>query len=221
MVNLSSDNPAEIWSGWGGRAAWDVGANIGQSIPRLLETFEQIECFEPSTESFAAMALDWVDNPRVRLHRVALSDHDGVIDASVREVSIQTGQLVAAGMGYGDYVPGVSSAQEVSLPWGKEIGTRTVLCRSVDSLVRSYGIPDMLNIDTEGHEAQILAGAKDVLQFGKTGWVIEFHSKINYQACIDILEEAGYKPETIRHPHYKTQSKLWYEHGWIKAAPKE
>lgn len=220
MKGASSD-PAEVadklWTGWSGRVGWDIGGNLGQSIEQLLDLFEYVESFEPAAESFAVMALHWVDHPRVRLHRVAVSDHDGTLDASVREICAETGQLVATGMPYEDFVRGVSSPQEDSLPWGKELGTRTVLCRSIDSMAASLGIPDFCKIDTEGHEAQILQGASDVLKLGKTGWLIEFHSAENYEQCVKILESAGYDPETIRHPHYRENSKLWHQHGWLKA----
>src|SRR6266568_3275620 len=106
-VRGASSDPPEVadklWEGWGGKIAWDVGGHLGETIPVLLERFERIESFEPSTEAFAALCLEWVDNPRVRLHRLAISDHDGTIDLSVREVCIQSGQLTAVDMPYQDF----------------------------------------------------------------------------------------------------------------------
>lgn len=220
MKGASSDPPEvadKLWSGWKGKKAWDVGGHLGESIPQLLDLFDYVESFEPATESFAVMALNWIDNPWVRLHRIAVSDHDGTLDVSVREICSESGQLVAAGMPYDDFVKGVSSPQTDSLPWGKEIGTRTVLCRSVDSLARSLGLPDMIKVDTEGSELRILHGAKEVLRFGVTDFLIEFHTQENYSECVAILEDNGYKPETIRHPHYRPNTKLWLSHGWLRA----
>jgi FkbM family methyltransferase len=202
---------ADLWTGWRGRTAWDVGGNLGQSISRLLETFQYVESFEPATESFAVMALDWVDNPWVRLHRVALSDHDGTLETSVREQSAEAGELVALGMPYED-------SSEESLKWGKELGTRPVLCRSVDSLISSnLVVPDFIKVDTNGHEVQVLQGASDVLKFGKTGWLVEFYTESNFESCVKLLQDSGYKIQTVRHPQYEPQSELWRAHGWIRA----
>jgi FkbM family methyltransferase len=222
MKGASSDPPEvadKLWSGWGGHTAWDVGGHLGESIPQLLELFDRVESFEPATESFAAMALDWVAEPRVGLHRIALSDHEGVLETSVREVCIQSGQLVSANMPYQDFVPGVSSAQTDGLPWGKEIATRVVLTDTVDNFLQHLPIPDFMKIDTEGHEAQVLAGASKLLSYRHTGFLIEFHSESNHDECIKVLEEAEYQVETVHHPHYKPNSKLWVAHGWLRAIP--
>lgn len=206
-VSQNAEFSYQLWSGTGGNTAWEIGANVGQTVSKLLELFQHVECFEPSVESFTMLALNFVDTPGVKLHRFGLSDHDGVLETSIREIAIQSGSLVSTGIPY----------DEQGLPWGKEIATREVLCRSIDSLVKTQGVPDFCSVDTEGYEADILRGAAEVLDWGKISWLIEFHAVEEFEECMKLLHNAGYEPEIIRNPQYKRGGFLWENHGWVRA----
>ena len=211
-VGASSDPgeaAAALWAGWEhGKLAWDIGANTGQSIPQLHNLFDQVVAFEPAAESYDAIkavyGLDW---PQwLTVAQLAVSDHDGTLTTAVRDRSIAAGELTA-----------VSVAGD--LPWGELTGTREVSCITVDTLAGGYGTPDFVKVDTEGHEAQVLAGATRLLAAGATRWLIEFHTAALHAECARILAGAGYAVETVRHPHYPPGSPLWYQHGWIRATP--
>lgn len=217
----SSDPPeveTRLWDGLNGQLAFDIGANVGQSLWHLVEHYDKIIAVEPAHESFRAIKKTWGGRDNIVLLMEALSDHVGEIETSMRENQIYDGQLVAAGMPYKKFLAGVTSPAE-SLPWGREVGTRTVPSQTVDSLAEKYGVPDLVKIDTEGHEAQIMRGATKVLAEKKATFLVEFHLYEWYTECLTILGEAGYGPEVIRHPHYQPGSQLWSAHGWIKAEP--
>ena len=82
-------------------------------------------------------------------------------------------------------------------------------------------MPYLVVIDTEGHEQSILQGGAGILSERKAKWLIEFHAPELKDGCEAILTSAGYKVETIRHPHYPHNSHMWHQHGWLRATPQE
>jgi FkbM family methyltransferase len=232
LTRPAPTDPQEIeqllWNSFSGDLAFDVGANAGQSLWFMTGKFMQVVAFEPAHESFRPLKRNWGENEGINLRNMAISDHEGTIVTSLRETALQRGDLVAAGMPYKKYIDGITSGSE-SLPWGPEIGTREVPCQTLDNLSgiienegEIFGVPDFVKIDTEGHEVQILAGASNLLKKAVTSWLIEFYLDANFVEIYDMLVAAGYRAELIRHPHYQPQSKLWRNHGWIRAmAPQE
>jgi FkbM family methyltransferase len=200
-----------LWAGLGGEVGWDIGANIGQSVPRMRMAARRVLCFEPAEESYAILERAWKGNDGLSFRNIAVSDHDGEVELAVRSAPIASGQLVATGMPYHgeDYGPG-------SPNWGNEEGSRIVPCRTADSLAREYGKPDFIKVDTEGHELKVLQGASQLLARG-TDWLIEFHSPELFTECQKVFLYAGYTPYVIRHPHYPPGSQMWHAHGWLKA----
>lgn len=221
MIKPPPSDPAEIeqelWADFKGELAFDVGAHVGESLFHLTKRFTTVVAFEPAHESFRQLKADWGDREDVYLRMEALSDHRGTLETSMREMQMTGGQLVATGMPYKRYIEGITPPTQY-LPWGREIGTRTVPTETLDWIAGNFGYPDFCKIDTEGHEAKILAGAKETLTASKTSWLIEFHLQAHYTDCMRTLIKAGYSPSTIRHPHYAPGSDLYFNHGWIKAA---
>lgn len=186
-----------------GDVAYDVGANCGQSLPHLAAQFGDIYAFEPAAECLGYLAA-W--GTGVHVCHVAVSDVDGTTDLLALPGKIATGQLVT---------PGVEGMDD----WGDtSVGTtRTVACRTLDSLVHVHGIPfpDFVKVDVEGHEDKVLAGALSVIQSCRPQWLIEFHSADLARTCTDVLTRYGYDLRTVRHPHYPPGSHMWHQHGWL------
>ena len=79
-VRPASDDPREImdylWSGWkGGNLAFEVGANCGQSLPRLTQMFGRVIGFEPHQPSWSIASM----TPGSDVRLMAVSDHDGEV----------------------------------------------------------------------------------------------------------------------------------------------
>lgn len=220
-------DPAEIeerqWHDFVGPVMWDVGMNMGQSVEKMLaDGATKVIAFEPADESFAVAADKFAEDKRVVLRHEAVSNHDGLLTLAVREAPIMTGQLVAVGMPYLDEFP----AERVMARWGRELSTRTLPCVAIDTLVAEYGVPNGIKVDTEGHELQVLTGGLRLLQRCANGesapkWLIEFHREDLYHGCVRLLEIFGYNVETLRHPHYRRNSHMWSNHGWLRAFPPE
>lgn len=218
MSMTPSDPPeveAQLWAGLRGELAWDVGANYGQSLIHLKKCFSEIWSFEPAEESFAVLQREWSADPQVSLWQVAVSDHEGTLETSVRAQSIAKGELViVADMPEQDW----NLPAWAALPWGTETARRSVECITLDGLLaREKRAPDLIKVDTEGHEAQVLAGAQYILATGHPDWLIECHGVAYGAACTEALTAAGYDPELIRHPHYAPEGRMWNNHYWLKA----
>ena len=191
-----------LWHGWDGDLAFDVGGNIGQSIPVILERFTRVVTLEPAAESWEV--LRGLHDDRVTCLNVAASDHDGDVLLWEQAANLKQGQLISPEHHGFFGLPGPKTP-------------RLVPCQTLDSLAAEYGMPDLVKIDTEGHELKILHGAVDVLAKGTTGWLIEFHSRDLAGGCALLLAVAGYRPQVVRHPNYPAGSSDSLDHGWIRA----
>lgn len=194
-----------LWAGFQGQTGWDVGANCGQTIPIMLERFEQVYAFEPAEECWDYLA-DFDGN--VTVLPIALSDRDDHIALISLPDKIDTGQLVTAGTHGMEWNPEDQGAV-----------TRHVPAHSVDRLISDGAIPppDFMKIDTEGHELRVLFGARQTLAVHRPELLVEFHSPVLHDSCQSLLEQYGYTIETVRHPHYRAGTPMYYSHGWLKA----
>lgn len=209
MIRPAVPDPAEIgaqlWEGFGGEYGWDVGANCGQSVSAMCQLFTTFTCFEPCQGSYE-FVLKFM--PGIDIRQIALSDHDGELElAFPADEQRETGQLVTIGTPGMEWSPADwSMVERVTVP-----------CRTADSLAADLGLPDFMKIDTEGHEAAVLAGAQGILKTGKTDFLVEFHSEANLASCVALLEDARYRGQPVRHPHYEPGSSMWRGHGWLRA----
>jgi FkbM family methyltransferase len=74
-------------------------------------------------------------------------------------------------------------------------GNEQVRTTTLDSLVREFGTPDVVLMDIQGAEAAALRGGRELLQVGRTTWLVELHGDEGSIAAA-ALEDAGYVLET-------------------------
>lgn len=181
-----------------GAVAWDVGTNVGQAMRVLAKGFDHVLGFEPCVESWEIASSEAPGNCEVL--NVAIGRGDGTMVLEVTEYSIATGQLTST---------------TAHLPcWGDKRGTRTVPCRSLDSLLEHNPAPDFLKIDVEGSEVDVLLGAERLLDEVRPQIIVEVHSEVNGPLVRDLL--AGYELEELRHGDYMTYGgNMWRSHYWL------
>jgi FkbM family methyltransferase len=154
-----------------GDLLFDIGANVGQAAWHMGPHFGSVVSLEPCKESFLILAAECDLN----VHPVnkAASNVDGFIMLNESSNSIRDGSLTT-GSG--------------RLTWGPNVGMRGVPAVTLNTLVRDYGMPEVVKIDVEGHELQVLEGASDL--FGHSNFYIEMHAAEYEVRARDLL--AGY-----------------------------
>lgn len=135
---------------------FDVGANIGQSATWYASEFPdaEIHCFEPFESIFAMLQRSAEKCSRIIPHRIALGASKQRIEVPrINDPLCQTGSI--------------ASRQDGSEMEWIEIDT-------VDSFSARNGIDtiQILKTDTEGHDLEVLNGAREMLQEGKISCVL-------------------------------------------------
>jgi FkbM family methyltransferase len=140
----------------GGRTAIDIGANIGLWSYALCNRFETVEAFEPQPRCYNH--LSGCNLPRVNLHNVALSSRTGSAELKIPAH-------------HGLRIPGMASLNDVD----GECERFEVTLRQLDEF--DFRNVDFIKIDVEGHETEVLAGARDTILREKPVMVIEIEQR--------------------------------------------
>ena len=181
-----------------GRLAFDIGANIGQAARVLAANFERVVSFEPCTESLAVLAAEAPAN--VWVSDLAVSASAGPVELDETEHAIATGQLTTGS----------------HLGWGPVTGRRTVQATTVDDQTGQWGVPDLVKVDTEGHEPAVLRGATATLRERRTVWLVEVHDRSDEQPILEAF--AGYRVRRWDHD-YLLGSDQAADHFYLHAVP--
>jgi FkbM family methyltransferase len=195
------------WDGAEGGRFLDIGANIGTAT---VTAFQQADfvgavCLEPLPDNHRLLLDNLAENglaDRVKTMNLALSDHDGEADFEVSPNNSGDGRVRLGG------------ASESSDAFGEsDRKTLKVRLAKLDSICDEESIDlsevSLAWIDAQGHEGQILSGAKRLLQssiplvtevwpYGlkRSGGRDAFVAAIrdNYDCMIDLGEHSDGKP---------------------------
>lgn len=166
---LQQVNP-EVFSG----QALDIGANIGNHSLFFSDFFEKVIAFEPNSRTFRVLSLnkELVDN--IECHEIGLSDCDG------------EAQLLAP-IGH----LGCSAIVDTA---GAHI--QKIQIRKLDSMADGFNRVGLIKIDVEGHELQVLLGAKSLIAKHRPIILFEQHqndfSEDGVSRVIELLRGYGY-----------------------------
>lgn len=161
----------------------DVGAYHGEVFRRLCESeinVREAHLIEPNPLSLKALQDNVSKFDNVTCHNVALSSAPGTLKIHANRTMTQV-------------VPTDDATAEASC-----FATSST---TLDELSRSWRIQHvhLLKIDVEGHEAQVLEGARSLLSTGR----------------IDIVYlEAGLDPLSQQHCYYRDLEDILREHGY-------
>ncbi len=198
-LTMLTDTPEihELYETFSGKLAFDVGASGGTVANIFAEHFEMVVACEPSPEPFGLMAANVADN--VVALPVAVSATRGTVEFTLRQMS--------EGRGY--FFTGESLPE-----WGREIGKATVDSVTLDGLADEYGSPDLVKVDTEGHEPWVVLGGPKTFRRGRV-FVIEIHSQEGGAmiAALFSLWDVGYR--IVRHEAHTPGSYHWLSHYWM------
>jgi FkbM family methyltransferase len=165
---------------------FDVGANIGQTTTSIKRRFPSVEihAFEPVRSTFDTLRAAIGHLPGVQCHHVALSDREG--DRTVPIVPGSVFNSLGAALFKND-----RQAIQENLKL-------TTLDRFVDE--HHIGAIDLLKTDTEGHDFEVLSGAKATLSAGRIQCIyteITFNpanrQNSHFGPIFDFLQSMGYR----------------------------
>jgi FkbM family methyltransferase len=134
---------------------FDIGANVGLYtwLAAGMRNDLKIIAFEPDPENFRLLtktAQAW-QSDNVRLYQMALSDDCGSATFERDEITSATGSLAQGG----------SFAEKHFNTLGEKIRVQTT---TLDIVASEEGMPAIIKIDVEGHEAKVFAGASHTIQ---------------------------------------------------------
>jgi FkbM family methyltransferase len=136
----------------------DIGANVGKVSEAVLPNASKIVAVEPDPKTFAIL----VANLGQKIQCVeALVGPDGA-ERTFLFNTISSGSSTSV-------APGEDPPEHA------ELVRSTMRSRSLDSLTREYGRPDLIKIDVEGGEMTVLESGKETLA-GKPIVVMEFNT---------------------------------------------
>jgi len=181
-------DPPDVWNRYptfSGKLAFDIGANGGVIANILAERFDRVVAFEPHTESYAY--LDQHAKPNVVTLEMAVSNRSGEIHLD-QSVNADVNGMLTTG-------------ESLRCAWGDRTGQLAVTAITIDDLVKLYGTPDFVKIDTEGHEGEVVKGGFNFFTHHKPQVVIEIHSAEAGERVRSLLWD--YEFERIDHPMHK------------------
>lgn len=147
------------------RTAIDVGAHCGYWTLRLSDKFKNVVGIEPIKNHFMCLRKNTILCKNVKLLNSAASDKIG-------KYSMKT------------FIQN-SGKSKISDTDGDVI----INAITVDSLNLTY--VDFIKIDVEGHEKEVVMGAKETIKKYKPTIFVEIHE--NYNAIAHIFKSMGYK----------------------------
>lgn len=121
-----------------GDLCFDIGANLGQSIESFLECRGRVIALEPNPLCLPTLQRDFGRNPNVVLVNKAVGREPGVA------------QLHFHGTG------ATASLRDNWYPGDDQTADIEVV--TLENLIASHGIPQLLKVDVEGFETEVFAG---------------------------------------------------------------
>lgn len=166
----------------------DIGANLGiYSVPRAVKG-SRVVAIEALPSTAARLSRNWEQNSSrrsgdLRLVNAAASASNGTLTLHAGDLSRQGGTASARA------TTGADAIEVPALPLDEILSEEQVIH------------PAAWKIDVEGHEMQVLEGARDSLGRLKPDWVaVEIVDEFLRQAgasgnaIVELMREAGYQP---------------------------
>lgn len=179
-----------------GSVIYDIGAHVGMYSMLLASRVpgSQVYSFEPNTDSFERL--------RRNIRLMKLEDRITPLNIALDETSGSRTFHVSSDSGRSSFHEYNATYEESTI-----VTSYSVDCRTVDDLVESgtCKAPDAIKMDTEGHEYQVICGAKNVIASKSPGIAFEPHAVESDEASTadtvqGFLSQYGYECISIGYP---------------------
>lgn len=88
---------------------------------------------------------------------------------------------------------------------------------TLDSAARQHFMPDFIKLDIEGAEVAALKGAHEILTQRMPNLIVETHTALLEQQCIELLRGYGYQPKIVDQRRYFKERRLGHNR-WLICA---
>jgi len=162
------------------KIAFDIGANIGQTVDALLPNYDKIICFEPNPSLVTIIKDKFFNNDKVTIEELGLSDK-----IETKKFNISNSHVVSTFSE--DWIN--NSIFTNVYNWDTSIDVKTT---TLDEVIDKYGIPYFIKIDVEGYEYEVIKGLTKLLEntYFAFEWAEEQYEIVN--KTIKYLKELGY-----------------------------
>ena len=160
---------------------FDVGSHRGESIDYFikLKNLKKIQSFEPQKDIFLVLKKKYINNNKVILNQIALSQNEKYKDFYINDLSSTStfSRLNKKSL----WLKIKNKILNKKNPIINKIKIRSL---TIDKFIKQKKIKkiDLLKIDTEGHELEVLKGALKTIKEHKVKFIlIELHFSKMYQ----------------------------------------
>ena len=158
---------------------FDIGANRGDAVVAGLELGYKVIALEPAPRVFSKLATNFIYEPNVVPLRLAVSD-----SANER---IEFYECVEDGLSTAEK----AWLTDPRMPYnGKDFRTIKVPTCTMDWLVETYGVPDLVKIDVEGAEWAVFRGMTK--HYGKIAFEWTQETLDQHEEQLVYLKSIGY-----------------------------
>jgi FkbM family methyltransferase len=197
------DDIAEILSKREIVTAFDVGANRGQTVERLVQTFPKvsIHAFEPSPSTFAELSQALAGHKGLTLNNCGVGSQKSEMDFIENTNSDMSSFLELGPEGWGGVI------QRIKVP-----------VTTVDDYSAERGIEHihLLKIDTQGFDFEVIKGADKMLAGGRIDLVLTeiifgrlYEGLPRFDAIYAYMAEHGYHLTAVYYQHRKGRILMW------------
>ncbi len=154
---------------------FDIGANIGNRTETFLGLKARVVSVEPVKESYSILQTKFGDNKNVTILPIAL----GSIPEE-RDIYISNYLEVCTLSEL--FIEKYKNQKENNVKWDE---VRTTKIKTLDQLIKEYGIPAFCKIDVEGYEIEVFKGLSQPIPLIS----FEYNARLKNLAleCINIL----------------------------------
>lgn len=163
------------------KIAFDIGANIGQTVDELLPNYDKIICFEPNPNLVTIIKNKFFNNDKVTIEELGLSDK-----IETKKFNISNSHVVSTFSE--DWINNSRFTNVYN--WDTSIDVKTT---TLDEVINKYGTPYFIKIDVEGYEYEVIKGLTKLLEntYFAFEWAEEQYGMVN--KTIEYLKELGYQ----------------------------
>lgn len=164
-----------------GKTVFDVGANVGNRVAAFLSLKDRVVAVEPQPSCVAALERKFGKHPNFTIISKAVGSAPGQLKLRWSSDSDVLASVSDAFVKYAEHSERFKGGK-----WGKSC---MVEVTTLDSLIDTYGMPDFIKIDVEGHELEVLKGLSRAPRCLSFEFTPDFQNDV--KACLSACKRIG------------------------------